>query len=198
MGFFDGAAGGIAGGIGGLIGGAGGNRANRKEAERNRQFQKASYGRRYQETVLDMTKAGINPILAAGAGLGGGSSPSGSTGPQSDIVTPAISSAISGRRANQELKNMKATARNIEAQTKKTKADTAKPAAWAPLYGKMETIIDSFLRSMGPNSAKAKLSPFRTPRPKDRNKIKDWYRNWMKNKPEAYKKLNRSLKRDFN
>lgn len=48
------------------------------QAKKNRKFQERMFRHRYQYASEDMKAAGINPILAAGSGLGGGGSPSGS------------------------------------------------------------------------------------------------------------------------
>lgn len=63
------------GAIGGLIGGVAKNLFNRNEAKKNRQFQEYMSSTAYQRAVVDMRKAGINPILAAsrgGAAMAGG------------------------------------------------------------------------------------------------------------------------------
>lgn len=57
----------------------------RNNARSNRRFQERMFRNRYQYTVEDMKAAGINPILAAGGGLGGGQSPSGSMAQTPDM-----------------------------------------------------------------------------------------------------------------
>lgn len=52
---------------------------NSAEAEKSREWQEKMANTVYQRTVKDMIKAGINPILAAGMGLGTGSVGSGAT-----------------------------------------------------------------------------------------------------------------------
>ena len=82
-------------------------------AAKNRKFQKKMFKHRYQYTVKDMRKAGINPIAAASQGLGGGSSPGGAVAQVPDFgraATTAISSAKNvseiGKRS-QETRNLR-------------------------------------------------------------------------------------------
>lgn len=124
--------------VGAALGFAGGeraNRANRKEAERNRAFQagESALNRSFQErmrntewqaAVEDMRMAGINPAVAYSRG--GASSPSGSMAGGS-LAAPAhdtVSSAMQGQRMSQELKFM-------AEQIKKTAAEGRAAAALA-------------------------------------------------------------------
>lgn len=87
--------------VGSLVGGILGNRANRKEAKRNRKFQERMRNTQWQAGVADMEKAGINPAVAYSQG--GAASPSGSQASQEDVVSPAVSSAQEGRRVKAQL-----------------------------------------------------------------------------------------------
>lgn len=73
---------------GGLISGALNYAYSKKLQKRGFDFSEMMYNERYQRTVADMKLAGINPIMAAQSGLGGGGSPSGGSG--SSINTPNI------------------------------------------------------------------------------------------------------------
>lgn len=66
MSFWEGGGGGLLSGIGGLLGGG----MNMLSSARQMAFQREMYKHRYQYTMEDMRKAGLNPILAAGAGAG--------------------------------------------------------------------------------------------------------------------------------
>lgn len=94
----------VAGGAS-LLGGILGNRAQREESQRNRDFQERMSGSSWQRGVADMTAAGLNPALAYSKG--GASSPAGSMAQQDDVIGGAVSSAMGAKRLAQELKVMK-------------------------------------------------------------------------------------------
>lgn len=94
------------GGLGSLLGGAQAQRAARKEAQRNRQFQERMRNTEWQAAVADMEAAGINPALAYSQG--GASTPGGSMAAQQDFGTPAVSTAMQQKRLAADLKLIKA------------------------------------------------------------------------------------------
>ncbi len=100
----------IISGVSSFIGGRARNRASAAEARRNRKFQERMSSTAHQREVLDLRKAGLNPILSATGGSGA-STPGGSMAQFQDVMTPAVNSAIAGRRLSQEMRNMKATER---------------------------------------------------------------------------------------
>lgn len=75
------------------------------EAAKNRKFQKHMYKHRFQYSMQDMRKAGLNPMLAAGMGLGGGGSPSGSMASIPDLGR-AGATAVEEGKAGQSKKLM--------------------------------------------------------------------------------------------
>lgn len=105
-----------------LAGGLLGNKASADEARRNRRFQRKMYKHRYQYTVEDMRKAGLNPALAYQQGAG--SSPSGSMASQEDPLSGAVEAGRRGYATALEAKMNKAQVQNVEAQTRKVQADT--------------------------------------------------------------------------
>ncbi len=82
------------------------NISQRKEAQKQRDFQERMSSTAYQRTVKDMRLAGINPMLAYMQG--GASTPGGAQASIEDIAGPAVSSAMHARRLSQEIKNMQA------------------------------------------------------------------------------------------
>lgn len=76
---------------GSIIGGVLGNRSAKREAQRNRDFQLMMSNTAHQREVADLRAAGLNPILSGTRG--GASTPTGSTAPQHDVVTPGLNSA---------------------------------------------------------------------------------------------------------
>lgn len=117
---------GIAGGLG-VGGGVLGNKARAEEAAKNRRFQKKMYRHRYQYTVEDMRRAGLNPALAYQQGAG--SSPGGSQANQEDVVGAGLEAG--GRAVSSALavKTAKAQIANIQAQTEKTQVETIQLAS---------------------------------------------------------------------
>lgn len=82
----------ILSGIGGLLGQRNANKANQKEALKNRNFQERMRNTQWQAGVEDMRKAGLNPALAYSQGPA--ASPGGSlASPQQDVLSGGISSA---------------------------------------------------------------------------------------------------------
>jgi len=115
---------------------------NARQAAKNRKFQKFMYKRRYRHTVADMRKAGINPILAAGSGLGGGGSPSGSAASMSmpQVAQPMTAAGLASKQ--KEL---------IDAQTTTAVEQAAKTAIERRLLEagipKAELTRDMYLRA---------------------------------------------------
>lgn len=109
MGLFSSVLGSGAGKVLGSLGAAGLDVASASAlAKQQQSASRRNYQNRYQWTTTDMRAAGINPILAATMGLGGGASAGASMG-----TAQAGQTAIKGRLASENLKL-------LEAQTAKT------------------------------------------------------------------------------
>lgn len=92
------------------------NRENRKEAQRNRDWQTEMANTAHFREVKDLTSAGLNPMLSV---MGG----SGAATPSSPIPTMQNTMSGASDKANAAIINS-ATADNIKANTAKTQADT--------------------------------------------------------------------------
>ena len=96
-------------GLAGLAGSAASAALAAREAKKNRKFQKKMYQNRFQYSVRDMKKAGINPIAAAGMGLGGGGSPSGSMASMPDMGSAASTAVQSSKVGSENIKRKSET-----------------------------------------------------------------------------------------
>lgn len=105
----------IAGGAS-LLGGMMSNKANAKQAEIDREWQRENAQNAHQYQVADMRAAGLNPILSATGGSGARASGGSTLGTQSDVISPAVSSAREASRVSQELDNMKANEKLTKSQ----------------------------------------------------------------------------------
>lgn len=123
----------IAAGALSLAGGAMANRANRREAQRNRNFQERMRNTQWQSAVADMEAAGINPALAYSQGPN--AAPGGSTASQMDALSPAISSAMQMKRMRADLELIKQQERKASADADAAQTAATLAAAQLSAYG---------------------------------------------------------------
>lgn len=107
------------GALGGVLGGGIGSAVGAIAGANQRKWSKRNYRKRFQWTMEDMKAAGLNPILAAGMGLGGGGTPSGAMSQSGDFskIGETLNTA---KRISNETPLMKAQRGAVEATTAKT------------------------------------------------------------------------------
>lgn len=114
----------VIGGLFSAFGASQQNKAAKKAAQRQMDFQRNMYENRYAMTMADMKRSGLNPILAYQQGVGG--TPGGSSYSPVNVgagagaaIQGGITSAIAVRRQKQELANMQAQQDLVKAQREK-------------------------------------------------------------------------------
>jgi len=136
----------VAGGALGLIGGLVGNSSARKEAARARLAQKEMSDTAHQREIIDLQKAGLNPILS-GTGGAGSSSPMGPSAAQSDPVSSAVATYQAGKRQHEELQNMRASRLLTGQQHNESYAHEKQSKAQAEKIKAEEKLTDQTLRA---------------------------------------------------
>lgn len=124
------------------------NRANAAMAHNANIFSAEQAATSWQRGVADMKKAGINPMLAVSQG--GASSPIGQVGaPQRPVTDHSAATALAAannliqqRQAESQIDVNKAQARNIQAQTNLTVANTPKAQAYGKVYTAANKALD--------------------------------------------------------
>ena len=111
-------AGGATQGLGNILSGVMSNEYAKGMQREAHDFAEFMYKHRYQFTMEDMKKAGINPLYMTKGGMAGGT-PGGTGGSAAsvDIGKGVISSAKQAAAFEQELKNLEATGENIVSDT---------------------------------------------------------------------------------
>lgn len=91
------------------------NSANKTIAREQMAFQERMSNTAHQRAMADMKAAGINPLVAFSGGLGGASTPTGSSAQMQSSTAAGVSSALQAAR-------LKADIENIRSQTDLNKA----------------------------------------------------------------------------
>lgn len=129
-GFSGGSWGGSSFGLGGSTGTSalsflGGERSNKKSKEAAREamaFSGKKSDTAYQRAMTDMKKAGLNPILAAGAAPA--STPMGAMAAMSDTLTPAVNTGLQTHQQGLNKSKTEQDNKLTEAKTANTKVET--------------------------------------------------------------------------
>lgn len=126
-----------------LIGTAYSNYQNKKEAKRNRNFQERMSGTAYQRAVVDMKKAGINPMLAYMKG--GASTPGGSQARFESPTKEAVNSALAASKVKEEVLNLKRQNDLLFEQTRKTGHEADSASKWSSFNKAFGNSMEDFL-----------------------------------------------------
>lgn len=108
----------VVAGAAALAGGYWANRGRAGEAQKNRDFQKEMRQTQWQDTIKDMEAAGMNPALAYSQGPN--AMPSGSQAQQSDVISPAISTAMQAKMVSEQFKLLQQQRQETAQRARKT------------------------------------------------------------------------------
>lgn len=124
----------VTGGVSSIIGGALSNSADRHAATVANQRNQYNYQHRYQWSMQDMQKAGLNPMLAATSGIGGSVNGASALASQYNLgegVTAGMSAQAAGSSAKAAQKQADTAQRVGEGTVKKLGSDVLLNAATA-------------------------------------------------------------------
>lgn len=139
--------------LGAYMGARSQNRANRIEAEKQRDFQERMSSTSYQRGMEDMQLAGLNPILAYQQG--GASAPPGAKAQMENEIGAAANAALEARRTIAEIQNMRSQNKKLEAEADLARASVPKAQTMSELWQVPLDAVEEAKRVLGlSNSAK--------------------------------------------
>lgn len=105
--------------VGSIVGGKIASKDSRKNAKQAQGHSDYQLQNKHQWEVADLRKAGLNPVLSAGNyGNSAGSSPMAQAFNPADNVGNMTNSALGAQKLKQELKNMRATEKQIKSDAR--------------------------------------------------------------------------------
>lgn len=111
-----------------LIGGLLQNRGQRSAAREQMDFQKEMSNTAYRRARTDLEAGGYSPYLAYGQG--GATTPGGAQASVSDVIGPAVSSAMSAQRLRGDLKLITAQESKVKKESDAVDYQNARDKAW--------------------------------------------------------------------
>ena len=136
----------IGGALGGIAGGLITNAGNKREAERNRNWQAYMSNTSHQREVEDLKKAVLNPLLS-GTGGSGASTPTGAMATMENVIAPAVASAMDAARLRKDMDVADANILNQTASAKKSNTEANLTAAQIAVLEKQMPAIISKARA---------------------------------------------------
>lgn len=117
------------------------NKASAKEADRANQFTEEQLKNRHQWEVDDLRKAGLNPVLSAGAAPSIG----GSAKAEVQDIGEAVNSAMAAKKLSAELKNIQANTEKLQSEKRGVDLDNVRRGYEATKSSFLEDIVDSVI-----------------------------------------------------
>ncbi len=150
------------------------NKAAKRAAQKQMDFQREMYSTRYQMQMTDMRKAGLNPILSYKTGAPGG--PAGASYSPVNVgaaagpgIQQAVTTALAAKRQSEELQNMRAQRRLVETQIKAQAGNVAGAKNAARAYsgdrGYLYWLLNNSKGSTVSRAAGALIAPPRSAKP---------------------------------